>query len=155
MERMNTASENLSNVTIRSFNMKNYDAVTALWDVTELPYKPNGRDSRDKIEQELKYGNAVFLVAELDEKLLGSIFGTHDGRQGWINRLAVAPGFRMQGIAKMLVTDVENKFYELGIDIVACLIEDWNTNSMEAFVRLGYSKHPDIAYLTKRKNDDV
>ena len=86
---------------------------------------------------------------------MGSVFGTHDGRKAWINRLAVDPAFRLKGIAKILVTDAENKFHDMGIDIVACLIEDWNTNSMEAFKKLGYYKHSDITYLTKRKNDDV
>ena len=75
--------------------------------------------------------------------------------KGQINRLAVDPNFRKQGIAQMLVTAVENRFSELGINIVACLVEDWNIKSMQAFERLGYNKHSDITYLSKRKNLDM
>ena len=75
--------------------------------------------------------------------------------KGWINRLVVDPNFRKQSIARMLVTNMENRFSELGINIVACLIENWNTKSMQAFEKLGYNKHSDITYFTKRKNSDV
>jgi len=144
-----------SNIVIRKFKMEDYKVLIAFWNNAKLPYKLNGRDSHDKIERELKQKNTIFLVAELQGNLVGSVFGTHDGRKGWINRLAVDPNFRKQGIARMLVTDVENRFSELGIDIVACLIEDWNTKSMQAFKRLGYNKHSDITYFTKRKSLDV
>ncbi len=152
---MKTDHKHLSNIVIRKFKMEDYKALITFWNNAKLPYKLKGRDSYDKIERELKQKNAIFLVVELHGKLVGSVFGTYDGRKGWINRLAVDPNFRKQGIARMLVTDVENRFFELGIDIVACLIEDWNTKSMQAFERLGYNKHSDITYLSKRKNLDV
>ena len=152
---MKTDHKYLSNIVIRKFKMEDYEALITFWNNAKLLYKLNGRDSYDKIERELKQKNAIFLVVELHGKLIGSVFGTYDGRKGWINRLAVDPNFRKQGIARMLVTDVENRFSELGIDIIACLIEDWNTKSMQAFERLGYNKHSDITYFTKRKNLDV
>ncbi len=43
----------------------------------------------------------------------------------------------------------------MGIEIIASSIEDWNTVSMKVFERLGYKRHPDIIYFTKRKNSDV
>jgi ribosomal protein S18 acetylase RimI-like enzyme len=135
--------------------MGDYDTLITLWNDAQLPYKPKGRDRYDKIEYELKRGNAIFLVAEINGKLVGSILGTHDGRKGWLNRLAVAPEFRRQGIARMLVTEVERCFSELGIEIVACLIENWNTESIQVFERLGYKRHSDIVYFTKRRNADV
>jgi len=74
----------------------------------------------------------------------GSVFGTHDGRKGWINRVAVAPEFQRQNIAKKLIAEVEDRFSELGIDIISCLVEDWNTKSLKVFEKLGYKKHTDI-----------
>jgi len=140
---------------IREFNIKDYNALITLWDDVQLPFKPKGRDRRDKIECELKQENAIFLVAEINGKLVGSIFGTHDGRKGWINRLAVAPEFQRQNIAKKLIAEVEYRFSELGIDIIACLIEDWNTKSLQVFEKLGYKKHTDILYFSKRKDSNV
>jgi ribosomal protein S18 acetylase RimI-like enzyme len=145
-------SENLK---IRKFKIEDYENLIELWKRAGLPYKPEGRDRKDKIKKELERGIAIFLVAEINGKIAGSIIGTHDGRKGWINRLAVDPEYRRQGIAKKLIEEVEKKLYKEGIEIIACLIEDWNKSSMEFFKRMGYKEHKDIIYFTKRKYEEV
>lgn len=152
---MKSQYNNSSNVVIREFCMEDYDSLIKLWDDSNLPHKPKGRDRRDKIEYELKNANAVFFVALVEDKLVGSVFGTHDGRKGWINRLVVAPEFQRRGIARILVARVEEVLSALGIEIIACLIEGWNEDSMQVFERLEYKRHPDIVYFTKRKKPDV
>jgi len=152
---MNSSSKNSSDVVIREFCMEDYDALITLWNDVQLPYRPKGRDRRDKIEYELKQGKTIFLVAEINSKLVGSILGTHDGRKGWINRLAVASEFRRQDIARRLVAEVEGRLSELGIEVVACLIEEGNTKSVQVFERLGYKKHSNIVYFSKRRDSDV
>ncbi len=140
---------------IREFSIKDYDALITLWNDAQLPFKPKGRDKRDKIEYELKHGKDIFLVAEINGKIVGSVFGTHDGRKGWINRLAVAPELQRQDIAKKLIAELEDRFSELGIDIIACLVEEWNIRSLQVFEKLGYKKHSDIVYFSKRKDSNV
>jgi len=140
---------------IREFSIKDYDSLIKLWNNAQLPFKPKGRDKRDKIEYGLKQGRDIFLVAEINGKLVGSVFGTHDGRKGWINRLAVSPEFQRQNIAKKLIAEVEERFSEIGINIIACLVEDWNTKSLQVFEKLGYKNHSDIVYFSKRKNPKV
>ena len=135
--------------------MKDYDALIRLWNDAELPYKPQGRDRRDDIERQLNQPNTLYLIAEIDNRIVGSILGTHDSRKGWINRLAVSPSHRRRGLAKRLVKEVEDRFLELGIDIMASMVEDWNTMSLEVFERLGYKRHPDIIYFSKRENPEV
>jgi ribosomal protein S18 acetylase RimI-like enzyme len=139
-------------VTFRVMTLKDYDAVIALWKKGNIPYRPQGRDSRKNIAAQLKQPACHFLVAVTDKTIIGAIVGTHDGRKGWINRLVVAPSYRKKGIAKGLVEEVEHHFSAQGIDIVACLIEDWNTTSMQVFEQLGYTKHTDILYYSKRKS---
>jgi len=140
---------------IREFIIEDYDSLITLWNDAKLPFKPKGRDRRDKIEYELKHRRNIFLVAEINGKLVGSVFGTHDGRKGWINRLAVSPEFQRQDVAKKLIAEVEDRFSELGIDIIACLVEDWNTKSLQVFKKLGYKMHSDISYFSKRKDPNV
>ena len=93
--------------------------------------------------------------AESKERIIGAILGTHDGRKGWINRLAVVPSHQQQGIATALVAAVEKQLSELGIEIVACLIEEWNKDSAVFFGKLGYHCHSDIHYYSKRKDAAV
>jgi ribosomal protein S18 acetylase RimI-like enzyme len=132
--------------------LNDYPAVIALWKEANIPSRPQGRDSRKNITIQLRQPNSYYLVAEADKKIIGVILGTHDGRKGWINHLVVAPSYRQKGIGKQLVNRVEHHFSVLGIDIVACLIEDWNTTSMKVFEQLGYTKHKDILYYSKRKS---
>lgn len=142
-------------IRIRELRAEDYKALIALWEQAGLPYKPRGRDSQDEIERQLQKPTAIYLVAETDGLLIGSVLGTHDGRKGWINRLAVHPDYRQQGIARRLVEEVERRLNEMGIEIVCALIEDWNDASMKAFERLGYQRHSNILYFSKRKSSDV
>jgi ribosomal protein S18 acetylase RimI-like enzyme len=144
-----------ADLVIREFRLSDYDALIKLWNNAKLPYKPAGRDKKDNISREIERANAVFLVAEKEGVLIGSAFGTHDGRKGWINRVAVLPKWRRRGIAARLVNEIESHLNRLGIEIVACLIENWNEESMKFFERIGYKRHSDIYYFSKRRSLDT
>jgi ribosomal protein S18 acetylase RimI-like enzyme len=134
---------------------KDYAAVLTLWREGDLPYRPRGRDSKKNILWQLQQPTSLYFIAEENGTAVGVIFGTHDGRKGWINRLVVTPTHRKQGIARRLVEEIERQLAARGLDIVACLIEEWNTTSIQVFERLGYTKHDDIIYYSKRKTKDV
>jgi len=142
-------------INIRKLTIDDYDALCALWKKAGLPYRPNGRDTRENIASQIEGNCSIYLGAEEDGKLVGAILGTHDSRKGWLNRLAVSPDHRGRGIATMLVRAVEETCIALGIEIFACQIEDWNTTSMAIFDHLGYTRHEDIIYFTKRLRPDV
>ncbi|MBU0596123.1 GNAT family N-acetyltransferase [Candidatus Bipolaricaulota bacterium] len=140
---------------IRELTISDYDAIVRLWEESGLPYRPEGRDRRDRIAHEIDGSCSVFLGAEEDGTLVGAVLGTHDGRKGWINRLVVAPTHRKRGIGAALVAEVERRLAELGIEIVTCLIETWNTGSMSFFEGLGFVEHGECVYYSKRKNPNV
>jgi ribosomal protein S18 acetylase RimI-like enzyme len=138
---------------IRDFRGEDYDRVMALWAESGLPLKPRGRDSRDSIARQVLSPNVRFLVAEAGNggRIVGTVLATHDGRKGWINRLAVDAGLRRQGVGARLIRAAESWLEEEGMDILACLIEEDNAVSMAVFEKLGYTKHPEIIYFAKRK----
>ncbi|MDQ1350803.1 MAG: hypothetical protein QG657_1105 [Acidobacteriota bacterium] len=146
---------NGENVEIRKFRADDYDMVMTLWKESGLPYKPHGRDSREKILKELSQGIATFLVAVKGDTVIGTVLATHDGRKGWVNRLAVTKELRGLGIAQRLLEEAEKALYDRGIEIIACLIEDYNEVSMSFFQKSGYTKHTDIIYFSKRRNANV
>jgi GNAT superfamily N-acetyltransferase len=75
---------------------------------------------------------------------------THDGRKGWINRLAVDPACRRRGLAARLVGEAERWFcQELGLEVWAALIEAGNEASLALFAQLGYQP-ADVVYVSKR-----
>ena len=145
---------NNQNITIREFRIEDYDNVVNLWVEAGIHYRPKGRESRPRMEKGLKSGQAIFLVAVADERIAGVVLGTHDARKGWINRLAVAKEFRRQKIASRLVAAVENRLNELGIEVIACLIEPENYISKTFFSKIGYTKAP-VEYFSKKPSADA
>jgi N-acetylglutamate synthase len=139
------------NIIIREFRLGDYDNVVALWQEAGIHYRPNGRESRIRMEKELKTGQAIFLVALADKIIVGVVLGTQDGRKGWINRLAVAKESQRQNVASKLVAAVETRLRALDIDITACLIEPENSVSKSFFRKLGYTKAP-VEYFSKRQS---
>lgn len=152
---MNTPSADLENLVVREFCLDDYEGLIALWEAARLPYRPQGRDAREAFARQIREPTAIYLVAELEGTLVGSVLGTHDGRKGWINRLAVHPERRRRGIARRLVGEIERRLRAGGIEIVAALVEDWNATSLRVFERLGYVCHHDIHYMSKRANPDI
>lgn len=144
--------QSTTGVTIRELRMEDYDAVLQLWTHAGLSFRPCGRDRPDRVAVELHSGTAVFLVAEVCGELVGVILGTHDGRKGWINRLAVAPGLRRQGIGRLLVREVEARLAALGMEITAALIETSNHESLAFFREIGYVHNEEIEYVSKRRS---
>ena len=138
-------------IKIREFKIEDYNKVINLWIESKLPFKPKGRDNFQNIKNEIKNKNSIFLVAEYENKIIGSVFGTHDGRKGWINRLSVLPEFQRKGLGEKLCKNLENKFYKKNINIIGCLIENWNITSHNFFKKIGYIKHDEIIYYSKRK----
>jgi ribosomal protein S18 acetylase RimI-like enzyme len=139
---------------IRQLMLDDYERVVEIWSQAGLPYRPLGRDARTRFQLEVGQKTALFLGAEVGGALVGVVLGTHDGRKGWINRLAVLPEHRRLGIGKALAMEVEQWLNRQGIQIVTCLIESGNAASGAFFESLGYVEHPDIAYYSKRKSAD-
>ncbi len=143
------------NIHIISYSTGDYTKLVYLWEKAGLPYKPQGRDSEEKIKLEIERGSGKFLFATNQNNYVGTILVTHDGRKGWINRVAVLPVYRNNGIAKRLVEAAEIWLREQGIEIYACQIEEYNNESLEVFKRLGYIPFEGIQYLTKRKYPEI
>ena len=140
---------------IRELKLTECNSLIDLWVNSSLPIKHKGRDTKENIEKQLLIENNRFYVAEIKEKLVGSIIASHNGRKGWINRLAVLPEFRGKGIASSLIVKAEKFFISNNIKIFACLIEDWNDHSMKYFIDKDYIEHKEIIYFTKKLNPEV
>ncbi len=138
----------------RTFAPKDYDSLLRLWDICELPYKPKGRDTRERIEREVEKQPEYWKAVYDDNKLIAIIVGTDDGRKGWLNRLAVLPEYRNNGIGTRLVELMEEEFYRKEIKIIGTLIEGDNPESMRFFENLGYVDL-DIKYYSKRESDET
>jgi ribosomal protein S18 acetylase RimI-like enzyme len=136
--------------TLRRLTIDDYDAVIALWQRSGLTsIRPSGRDSREAFAKQLAGGQIAIGLEEAD-RLIGVVIATHDTRKGWINRLAIDPDYRRRGYARQLVRAAEEVLHDLGLTLIAAMIEDYNDASLALFKRLGYAVHTDIYYVSKR-----
>ena len=136
--------------TLRRLTIDDYEAVIALWQRSGLPsIRPEGRDSRSEFARQLDHGQIV-IGLEDGGKLIGVIVATNDTRKGWINRLAIDPAHRRKGYGAQLIHAAEAALHEIGLKVIAALIEDYNDASLALFKREGYAVHTDIYYASKR-----
>jgi GNAT superfamily N-acetyltransferase len=142
-------------IEIRPARTSEIGEMLELWRSTGLPYKPMGRDRTESIEREMGEGKGLFLVAARHDRIIGTVLCTHDGRKGWINRLAVAPEERGKGIARRLLKTGEEWLKDQGIGIFACFVEDDNPVSIKVFESMGYIEFPGVKYFTKRSHPDI
>lgn len=121
---------------IRPFKMADYYEVKALWKKSGLEMRPG--DSRKEIEVKLRRDPDLFLVAETDCGIVGSVIGAWDGRRGWIYHLGVLPQFQRKGVASRLVREVERRMKAKGVLKVNASIYKWNKKSLAFFGASGY-----------------
>lgn len=144
-----------SEVRIRTGDAGDYDRIVAVWSEAGLPFRPLGRDSRENVRREAERARSTFFLAECEGRVVGVVLATHDGRKGWINRLAVVPDHRGQGLASTLVGRAEEWLASEGIEVWAALIESDNTGSMMFFERTGYIHDRGVEYFSKRRSTEM
>ncbi len=142
---------------IRRLGPSDYDELLSVWKKAGLPARPRGRDSRREMMRQMGLRTSVYLKVVAKEggqdRMVAVVLGTHDGRKGWINRLAVLPEHRRRGLGSLLVKELETRFKKIGLEICCGLIETYNDDSMAFFAKLGYVRHEDIIYYSKRKSE--
>jgi hypothetical protein len=74
---------------IRAFIPEDYDEILALWHESGLTIKAS--DTLPEIKKLLALPSNVFLIADSDSGVFGTVIGAWDGRRAWIYHLAVKP----------------------------------------------------------------
>jgi ribosomal protein S18 acetylase RimI-like enzyme len=104
-----------SSIQIREFHFPaDYEPVYALWKSMEKGVSVGRSDTLAEVEKKASRDPDLFLVAESDGCIVGSVIGGFDGRRGLIYHLAVAASFREQGIGSRLMDEVEARLRAKG-----------------------------------------
>lgn len=88
---------------IRTMTIEDFDQVHALWMTIKGFGIRSIDDSKEGVERFLKRNPTTSVVAELDNKIVGSILCGHDGRRGCFYHVCVDEKYRRHGIGKAMV----------------------------------------------------
>jgi ribosomal protein S18 acetylase RimI-like enzyme len=91
-----------------------YESVYQLWKGIEKGVHVGRSDTLDEIGKKMGRDPDLFLVAESDGAIIGSVIGGFDGRRGLIYHLAVSTAFRGIGIGSRLMDEVEARLRAKG-----------------------------------------
>ena len=87
---------------------------------------------------------ASVLVAEADQRIVGSLIATFDGWRGNMYRMAVHPDYRRRGIGRALVKEGERRLIKQGVKRITALVEEKYPWATAFWSSVGYEIEPGI-----------
>ena len=128
-----------SSIQIREFRFPtDYESVYKLWESIEKGVHVGRSDTLAEIQKKISRDPDLFLIAELEEKIIGSVIGGFDGRRGLIYHLAVAVSFRGMGIGSCLMDEVEARLRAKGCLKCYLLVTSDNTEVEDYYRQRGW-----------------
>ncbi|MFZ5434274.1 MAG: GNAT family N-acetyltransferase [Calditrichota bacterium] len=143
------------NATLRILTPKDIRDLYNLWEKAGLPYKVRGRDRLDRLARHLSGSCTGGWGCWADGKLVAAAIVSHDGRKGWIERLATDPDYRRTGFGKALIAACLDSLRVQGVPVTGALIGNSNTASRKLFEACGFVCESDYSYYSIRDNPDA
>ena len=134
-------------VNIRVMTVDDYDGIAELWKTHEGTNPVD--DSPEGFAKYLKRNPATSFVAEDEGRIIGTILAGHDGRRGIFHHVSVLPGYRKQGVGKMLVESAMDALEKEGITKVLLVVFGHNKNGNEFWEHMGFTVRNDLIYRNK------
>jgi ribosomal protein S18 acetylase RimI-like enzyme len=128
----------VNGVAVRTFGAKDRIAVVALWREV-FANDPPWNEPEGVIDRKLKVQPELFLVAEAEGRLIGTVLGGFDGVRGWVHHLAVARSHRRNGIGRLLMQAAEEGLRRMGCPKVNLQVRATNLAVIEFYRALGYN----------------
>jgi ribosomal protein S18 acetylase RimI-like enzyme len=126
---------------IRQFNFDtDYIPVIHLWENVGPGVHVGRSDSPQEITRKLERDPELFLVAEIDAAIVGTVLGGYDGRRGIMYHLAVKPEFQNMGIGNQLMSELENRLRAKGCIRYHLLVTVDNHSAIDFYEKRGWNR---------------
>ena len=129
----------LGNLVLREFKYPDdYSRVITLWENAGPGIHVRRSDNKEEIEKKLQRDPDLFLVAEVDGQIIGSVMGGFDGRRGMIYHLAVESSYRKHGIGALLMNELERRMGDKGCIRSYLMVTRDNLEAMQFYSARGW-----------------
>ena len=137
----------MTSVSIRVFSFPDdYPAVYTLWENAGTGIHLRRSDQTEEIAKKLERDPDLFLVAEIEKQIVGSVLGGFDGRRGMMYHMAVRMEYRRQGIALRLMKELEKRLQEKGCIRYYMLVTEDNQEAIQFYESQGWERMDLFAY---------
>jgi ribosomal protein S18 acetylase RimI-like enzyme len=100
---------------IRTFKFPDdYLTVVELWERSGPGIKVGRSDTLDEVAKKIQRDPDLFLVATIQDEIIGAVIGGFDGRRGMVYHLAVDKEYRQSGVGTALMESLEDRLREKG-----------------------------------------
>ena len=137
---------------IRKFRETDRPSVIALWEACDLTRPWN--DPNKDIDRKVQFQPDLFLVGEVDSKIVASAMAGYDGHRGSVFYLAVSPSQQGKGIGQSLMRHIEQALINLGCPKLNIVVRSTNERVLGFYNNLSY-KPDDVASIGKRLIPDA
>ncbi|MCL5239692.1 MAG: GNAT family N-acetyltransferase [Candidatus Marsarchaeota archaeon] len=95
-------------------------------------------DRRSNLSKKRAYNSRSVLVAVSGKDVVGTVYVSYDGWEGFIYRLAVLHTFREKGTGTLLMRSAERELRRLGAREVAIFVDAKNSGLHKYYKKRGY-----------------
>ena len=121
---------------IRAYQSSDETDVVALWQACDLTRPWN--DPYKDIARKLQARPDLFLVGEVQGRLMASAMFGYEGHRGWVNYLAISPDHQRQGHATAMMQHGEALLQASGCPKINLQVRASNAQVLAFYESLGY-----------------
>jgi ribosomal protein S18 acetylase RimI-like enzyme len=121
---------------IRDFELADIDGIVAILKLNDQYGFPEV-DGPEAMKRVKACSAAVFLVCQVDGKVIGVVRGNYDGSRAMIHQISVHPAYQRRGIGTALVREIVKRFQQKGAPTVSATVAE---KSLPFWQKVGFRR---------------
>lgn len=134
---------------IRTMKVDDFGPMYSLWKRAGMNLSSRAVEKIETVRM-LKLNRDSCFVAVEEERIIGTIFGTFNGRRGWMYHLAIHPRFQKKGIGSSLLKEAEKALKRTGTRTIGMFVDVPNDKVVGFYKKHGYERASDVIYMRKK-----
>ena len=125
---------------IRLIKKTDFKGLYAMWKKSKLKLD-SYKNEKKEFDDMLNINPESCFVAVNKDQIIGSVFGTNNGRRSFIYHLAVHPDWQRKGIGKKLLQKAEYFLKKIGVSRVRLMVDLDNLHVVPFYEKCGYNAY--------------
>ncbi len=138
--------------TIHEATPQDFDAILSLW--ASIDRHTGLADRPEYLRTFHDFSPDLFLVAESEGRIVGTVIGGWDGWRANIARLSTDETYRRQGVAMALVREIERRLIGKGARRIYALVDRRSPPAMPFWDAAGYSPNENIIQYSRNVGEE-